>query len=242
MKIIKNLLFTVFCAVICFACKSNNENETLSSLKGTQWKRQMKKTFLLMMLFVFALTKPVNAQNVKIGITATPLGENDILMKNLMGGPSYSGAGFYTFGISSQIPISSLLDIETGIDYSRHTIKISSSDLYPNTTIQSYKSNVKLASIPVTLKLNFLKYFFVNGGFLLDIDASNSSLIDKQTGIGALAGIGIKYDFNFGGTLFINPEFKYHSLLPFSSSQNRQRLIETGIRIGIMFNLSGKTK
>jgi len=38
MKINKNFLFTAFCAVICFACKSNNENEMLSSLKGTQWK------------------------------------------------------------------------------------------------------------------------------------------------------------------------------------------------------------
>ena len=38
MKLIKYFLFTVFCAVFCFACKSNNENETLSSLKGTQWK------------------------------------------------------------------------------------------------------------------------------------------------------------------------------------------------------------
>jgi len=37
MKSIKLFLYTVFCTLICLACKSN-ENGTISSLKGTKWK------------------------------------------------------------------------------------------------------------------------------------------------------------------------------------------------------------
>jgi hypothetical protein len=196
----------------------------------------MKKDILLLFLSATLLLSSVNAQKLQIGLTATPWGVNDIHRPLVMDDAGYLGNGFYAIGISCQIPIVSHLDVETGIEYSRHII--TTNYINPSSPIPQYKSKVKLVSIPVTLNLNFLKYFFVNGGGLLDIDASSSSRVDDQTGIGALLGIGGKYDFNFGGTVFINPYFAYHSLLPFSPSRYQQRISEDGIRIGFMYNLS----
>ena len=82
-----------------------------------------------------------------------------------------------------------------------------------------------------------MKYCFINGGLLLDIDAGTSRPIDSQTGIGSVMGLGIKYDFKSGFTAFVNPYYKLHSLVPFSSGDNHQRIMESGFRFGLMYSL-----
>jgi len=190
-----------------------------------------------MITSVMVLFKPVNAQDFKIGFTVTPLGVNDIFRTSLVCAPGYSAEGFYIIGITCQIPITFLLDVETGLEYSKHTIMISP-NLPPNMDNTPYKSNFRLTTIPVTLKMNFLKYLFVNGGVLLDLDTSKSRPIDNQTGLGAILGVGLNYDFKFGGTIFVNPYLKCHSLVPFSSERYHQRLFDSGIRFGFMYRFS----
>ena len=226
---------------------------------------QVKRILLLTFLLVMTLLKPVNAQDFKIGLTVTPCGDNEILRKSLDGAASYSGDGFYAVGIICQIPLTSRLDLETGIEYGKHTIIITP-NLQPGMNDTPYKSNLKLTSIPIILKMNFLKHFFINGGASLDIGSKSSnpirnqnliesssftefteggcimlsspSPIHSQNGIGAILGIGAKYDFKFGGTIFMNPYLKCHSLVPFSSEKYHQRLLEAGIRFGITYKFS----
>jgi len=190
---------------------------------------------MVISLMVFFL--PVNAQDFKIGLTVTPLGANDIFRTSLEGAAGYSGDGFYIVGITCQIPITYKLNLETGLEYSKHTIIISP-NLPPDMDNTPYKSNFRLVTIPVTLKVNFLKYLFVNSGVLLDLDTSNSSPIDSQTGLGAILGVGLNYDFKFGGTFFANPYLKCHSLVPFSPERYHQRLFDSGIRFGFMYKFS----
>ena len=198
---------------------------------------QTKKNFLLTVVLVMVFFTTVNAQDFKIGFTVTPLGVNDIFRTSLHGAAGYSGDGFYIVGITSQIPITHRLDLEAGVEYAKHTIKIDP-NLPPGMDNTPYKSDFKLVSIPVTLKLNFLKYLFVNGGVLLDLDTSKSRPIDNQTGLGAILGVGLNYDFQFGGSIFANPYLKCHSLVPFSPERYHQRLFDSGIRIGFMYKFS----
>jgi len=182
--------------------------------------------------------EPLNAKDFKVGLTVTPLGTNDLFrFTRVEGGGSYSGNGFYTIGITCQIPMNSRLDVETGIEYAKHMIVVSP-EYIPDRYGPPYKSKVNLVSIPVTLKLNFLKYLFVNAGCLLDLDGSTSSPIDNQTGLGVIGGFGIKYDFKFGGTIFANPYLKCHTLAPFSPERYQQRLFESGVRIGFVYGFS----
>jgi len=126
-----------------------------------------------MVISTMVLLKPVNAQDFKVGLTATPLGVNDVLRISLDGAAGYSGDGFYIVGVTCQIPINSRLNLETGLEYAKHIIVISP-NLPPDENNTPYKSNFKLLSIPVTLKMDFMKYLFVNGGCLLDLDTSSS--------------------------------------------------------------------
>ncbi len=171
----------------------------------------------------------------RVGITATLPLENDVvLFEELVGAPSFSGDGFYSLGICLVLPLGGRLDAESGMGYSRHRIRVEP-NLPPQGEPRSDIRNLHLIDIPVTLLAGFLKYFFVNGGLVLEIDPTLDSPLDNQSGIGALAGIGFKYDFRGGLSLFLNPCIKGHALLPFSMEGKPTRIIESGVRLGISF-------
>ncbi|MBN1186662.1 MAG: hypothetical protein JXB49_30575 [Bacteroidales bacterium] len=204
----------------------------------------MKKTIFTILSFLLINLHFINAQeNVtktkkgKIGITFSSFGENDVFrFDELDGAASYNSDYFYTIGINYVYPINKWLEAETGIEYSKQNI-IVHPNLPPDMDNSPRKENFTLIDIPVTLRANFLKYFFVNGGLIVDIDGSTNSSIDNQTGIGALIGLSIKYDFDFGISAFVNPYTKIHSLIPFQGEQYHQRIWENGIRIGFTYDL-----
>jgi hypothetical protein len=171
-----------------------------------------------------------------IGITYSGFGSNDVFRKEeLIGGPGYLGERFYNLGISYLYPLNRIFDLETGLEYADHKITITqgvSPIHYP-----SYGAGFSLITIPVGIRVNFLRYFFVNGGLLFDADASQSMPINSQTGLGFNLGLGFKYNFKCGFTAFVNPYTKYHSLVSFSSDKYPQHLLESGIRLGVMYRL-----
>jgi hypothetical protein len=205
----------------------------------------MNKThFIILSLLLFNLhflnaqENDTKTKNGKIGITFSSFGENDVFrFDELDGAASYNGDYFYTLGITYVYTFNKWLEGETGIEYSKHNIIIQP-NLPPDMDNSSREENFALVNIPLTLRVNFLKYFFVNGGLIVDIDGSTNSSIDNQTGIGTLLGLSIKYDFNFGISAFVNPYTKIHSLIPFQAEQYHQRIWENGIRIGLTYDLS----
>ena len=205
--------------------------------------RRVVSAFLIS-FFIFVASFSSNAQNNEdktrkgqIGITFSSFGENDVVRsEGLLGGASYNGDQFFTLGINYLYKLNNTFDIETGIEYSDHKIIIKPMAI-PPMEFPPYCAKFSLINIPVTLRVNFLKYCFLNGGILFDIDASTSSPIDGQTGIGSILGLGIKYDFKSGLSVFANPYYKMHSLVPFTSGDNHQRLMESGFRFGLMYQL-----
>jgi hypothetical protein len=174
-----------------------------------------------------------------IGITFSTFGSNDVINsagQTLLGGPSYSGKSFYTIGVSYVHPVRSWIDIESGMEFSNYTITVKPMS-FPGMEYTPYNKNISLVTIPITARVNFLKYFFINGGFMLDLDMGNSTPIDRQTGVGTLLGIGAKYTLNNGLGAFVNGYYKFHSLIPFSanSDEYRWRVMDGGLRIGITY-------
>lgn len=185
----------------------------------------------------YAQKSEVQAQKGQIGITFSSFGNNDVIrFQDLDGAASYNGDNFYTVGINYIHKLNNTLDFETGLEYSNHKIIIKP-NLPPDLDNSPYGAKFSLINIPITLRVNFLKYIFINGGLNLDFDVSKSSPIDTQNGIGGILGLGFKYDFNCGASAFVNPYLKAHSLIPFSSENNHQRLMEDGFRFGVMYKL-----
>ena len=198
-------------------------------------------------LFLILLSVYVKAQDStkyeftgNIGISYSSFGDNKISRNDpLIGEASYNSVRFFTIGIHYNKELYEWLDIETGVKYSKHTIRIDPV-LYPPNDYPSYTENFSLINIPINLRANFLKYFFINGGPFLELDPSISSSIDSQTGIGFSGGLGVKYDFNFGVSLFVNPYLKFHALFPFSGESNQQKIYESALRVGISYDLGSR--
>lgn len=185
---------------------------------------------------IFAQQKEWKSSATRIGFTFSSFGENDVIrFHQLTGDASYSSDKFYTLGITFLYKLNSLFDLETGVEYSRQWIIIKP-NLQPQSAIPPYGEKFSLLNFPVTVRMNFLRYFFLNGGLLVDMDVKNSSSIDKQSGMGGIVGLGIKYDISRALTIFANPYLKAHTLVPFSSDNYNQRLMETGFRFGLMVN------
>ena len=196
----------------------------------------MKKRFLII-LFLFLISITLNAQDTikqksygKIGLTYSSFGKNKVHLNDVLDGDaSYRGDDFYTLGITYLMPVNDLLELEMGLEYSRHSIFIAQQN-----------AEFSLINIPVTLRANLFKYFFLNVGVFLDLDNMSDGPIDSQRGIGALFGAGVKYDFNSGVSIFINPYLKLHSLLQYSQVDDHKQLYEAGVRMGVTYELRTK--
>jgi len=205
----------------------------------------MKKKIILAILSISILPSLLSAQTEsqksklgKIGLSYSGFGESDLVrQEDLVGAASYKNEEFYSIGINYLYPIKPWLEFETGIEYSEHSFLVEADSEFDRT---DFTTHLSLIDIPMSLRANFLNYFFVNGGFFLELEPKTSDYIDHQAGIGGLFGIGAKYDFDFGGSVYINPYLKLHALLPFAPEDNQQKLYESGLRIGFTYSLDHK--
>jgi hypothetical protein len=63
-----------------------------------------------------------------------------------------------------------------------------------------------------------------------------------QSGLGYVVGLGVKYGFKYGGQVYINPYYKRRAIIEFWENEDRLRMNEAGIRVGLYFNTKGKTE
>lgn len=204
----------------------------------------MKKSVFIIICLIFILTTSASAQenpskirNQHLGITISSFGSNDVIyFQQMDGAASYNSDKFYTLGLNYLYKLNRTIDFETGFEYSAHKIIINP-NLPPDMDHTPYGAEFSVINIPVTVRINFLKYFFLNSGIFLGIDPTLSSTVDSQTGIGASLGAGFNYTFKCGVSTFINPYTKAHSLIPFPFDDRHQRLLESGFRFGVMYKL-----
>lgn len=155
--------------------------------------------------------------------------------QSILNDASYSVGNSYTFGLTYIKPLNNWLDMETGVEFFKCDATVTS--MIPNVLSSFHRSPVSILNIPIGVRANFWKYFFANGGLFFDADLSSNSSIQSQSGIGSMLGVGLKYDFATGISVFANPYLKVHSLIPISSSGYNQHIIESAVRFGITYHL-----
>lgn len=157
-------------------------------------------------------------------------GTNDIFRFNeLIGAASFSGKGYWTTGLDFRRIITDHFSIESGLGYSHHYYIRRSAPL-PDVT--ETPGNFGMIMIPVTARLDFLKYFFIDGGFVAGLQAG-SSMADNMTGIGLTAGVGFQYMFESDIFLSVRAIANQHALLHFMPEDYPQTLWDSGIRVSV---------
>lgn len=201
----------------------------------------MKKHFGIFFFFLIIGSLCLNAQsqNIKraqVGITFSSFGRIEPFRpEGLLGGSGHIGKKFFSLGIDYLYPLNNWLAAESGLEFTKLKILVTPPPM-PNAG-PGHDSYTYLLNVPISLRVDFLKYFFINGGFLFDIDISGESELENQTGLGTILGAGLNFNLRNGVSAFINPYFKVHSLLPLSFEKNHERIFESGFRFGILYQL-----
>jgi len=188
----------------------------------------INKYLLICSLLILSLDSFGQAQNelrIYYGASSSEFLRNEILI----GSGSSEIKDQSEFGIKYLKHLNENIALETGVNYHNSTISIKPA--FTGETREVRDENFELISVPIMVNYTFWKYFFVNGGALIDFQITQNST-NSQDGIGYAFGIGGQYDIQ-DFTIFINPNFKKHSLIPFEKSNNHQKLTELGIQIGL---------
>ena len=178
-----------------------------------------------------------STQNGGLNITFSSLGGKNVFRYHeLDGAATYDGTGYYAAGITYLFPLKPCLGLETGLEYAKHSI-IVTPNLPPDMEVIKSEAGFSLINIPLTLQVTLGRHFFINGGVMLNLDTTIKSPITDQTGLGALLGLGLQYDFHPRLTVFANPYSKLYSMVPFTTNNYPQRVLESGFRFGIRVRL-----
>ncbi|WP_025006810.1 hypothetical protein [Marinilabilia salmonicolor] len=124
----------------------------------------MKTLILTLSLSLLTLTgfaQQQNSSDKKLGITFTPVGDNDVSTFNALDGAgSTYGEGYFSIGLSYQQNLSkNWLKFKTGLEYSHQKIRTESVPYSPEIEKTITHSNFALFTIPATLKARFLRFF-----------------------------------------------------------------------------------
>ena len=103
----------------------------------------------------------------KIGLTFSTFDDTDLVYtENVVGSADYDGTRFKSIGLTYLHPLNHWLELETGIDYSdiRLERRLYNVPVRPGGPLLV---DLSLLDIPVTLRGNFLNYFFAQGGLFM---------------------------------------------------------------------------
>jgi len=153
-----------------------------------------------------------------------------------VGGPDYLGLSAIEAGFNYDHPLNKFLYFESGIYWHHNRIKITPG-VNPGVDMTPRYTNLNFFYIPVNLKVMILKYFFIDGGMLLNMDVSTHSEISNQTAIGADFGFGLEIPVFKHYSITINPYVNIHELYKLDRQDLGESIIGDGVRFTIKRHL-----
>jgi hypothetical protein len=199
------------------------------------------------LLALLVLTLSASAQNnyKSFGVYTSFFNSGEeFQVPRLVGGPGASKVtSTFVAGVEYTWSLNKWLKLATALEYSdrnmrsvgtTYTVSSSSSLMFTQVVTEG---KVQILSLPITFRLDFLRYFFLTSGGTFDFQLKNTAL-GNQSGIGATSGIGVKYDFKKKPvTIFLQPYYRFHNIIPFFHAGANDHLLAGGVRAGLSWRL-----
>lgn len=166
-----------------------------------------------------------NEFRIYVGIANSELLRNE----NLDGVGNVGVENFAEFGFRYLRKINNQLAIETGVNYERAVLI--RTPHFKGEPVYTRGERFELLSIPAFINYTFWNFLFINGGPMVDFQLTETTS-DSQSGIGYGLGFGGKFNFN-NFSIYLNPNYKRHAVIPFDKQQYHQKLTEFGIQFGL---------
>jgi len=160
---------------------------------------------------------------------------NEYNINGAIGDFGYTGEGSRSFGIGYEHTFTKWLTLQTGVMSADDKLLFSyivggKGTFYEN-------EEIKLITVPVIARINFLRYLFVDGGLLFDFQTNTPEVSNtqKQTGVGFEIGLGARYSWKHL-SIFINPYAQYHAVDTYRHTVNTFNLYDGGYKFGLGYN------
>lgn len=186
--------------------------------------------FLPLILFTFFCQAQNNKQFLAISYG---IGDGQIGYKpGYVGGGAHEGKSLNIFGVNYLLETARNLFLETGIQYIDHQY-IARSSQPPFT--QTFPGELKIINVPVKLRFEFAKIFFVNSGILADLYLKENQYDKRYIGMGAGLGIGLQLHFKKKILVYANPQLNLHQLI--NIPKNGKIFGEKNVAFGLAYRL-----
>lgn len=197
----------------------------------------MKKLLIIFLVLIsFAASAQESSRN-SYGLVVGA-GSASVIRASLEGAPNLDLQRNFELGANFYRQIGPKLKFETGLVY--HYNKLTQKSVFsPDVPQVTTQYDVHLIYLPAFLRIKLSKYFFVNGGGMVDIDISNSMglsnsrALNNQSGLGVGLGIGGEVAVLHKFYLQVNPYLNLHGVLPVQRENYPGRILDAGIKVGV---------
>lgn len=156
------------------------------------------------------------------------------ILTNLTGAASVSGQKTHIFGLNYFHRVNKWIEFESGVEFGKHRFLISP-NIPPGSPILPHEVDSEMLTIPAGFRMSYKGFFYFNAACLIDFNLSGTKGTNTdQSGVGIMAGIGIKYALFNKIAVFINPNLRLHNISKFRN--NDRRLLEGSIRFGLGYS------
>ncbi len=157
-------------------------------------------------------------------------GDNEIFrFQELDGSGSVTGQGYWTAGVDLRRLVGDRFSIGTGLSYSHQYYFTSPA---PGIDGEDRPGSFGLITLPLTCRVDFLKWFFADAGPVISFQAGLSG-IDNLTGLGATVGAGFQYRFKTDVFFSIRAYAAQYGLLHFIPEDHPRTLTNAGVTAGV---------
>jgi len=198
----------------------------------------MKTLRLTMLLCLFSLFgfSQTEVQKNQIDLVGNYSTNEVFRFSELDGAGSVENGNNFTIGINYNRKISEKIWVNTGVNYFKSLNNFNPAPTgAPIVVIKDMKT--ELIRIPIKLRIDLVKWFYIKTGFSLDTELSNSTVnyIDNQSGLAYSLACGINLNLTKQVYLNIEPEWNLLSIVPFNSNEHQHHFQTSGINFGIGF-------
>ena len=157
-------------------------------------------------------------------------GDNEIFrFEELLGAGSVTGTGVWTTGADIRRLVGDHFSFGTGLSYSHQYYYTSPAPGIPG---EDRPGSFGIIGVPVTARVDFLKWFFADAGVLFGFQAGLSD-IDNMSGLGATVGGGFQYNFKSDLFVRVKAYASQYGLLHFIPDDYPRTMTNAGVTAGV---------
>lgn len=205
--------------------------------------------FIFVLCFFLQAHSQSNSKS--ISVYTSVLNDNDYYhpVKNY----SYNDpkeTSFILIGVDYAFKLKKNFFVSGGVEFGHHKIlvrylQVGDPPFIPFKTDE--RGEYDLLTFPLSVHLDFLKYFFVRGGITIDVQTKtiiyNSStkphdVVNDQSGIGSIIGFGVQYPFAKHFSVYAGLNNELHGLILFNNHSPYRKFSDLGLRTGLSYSFS----